>query len=224
MDPRTFYSLHRNVPTDRIACIPQESDEDTATSDSHDEWVPPRKGAKTRAEESVRLSENSASEDVENEQDTDEEVPHASTPSTSTGSSERESWLRTQKPPIKWRSYRKDAVCNYPVWVEPQGLDVNKTKSPYEYFTDTIDDDILDKIVEESNLYAVQKDPNQPLQLKRKELQDFISICLHMSTLRLSGTRKYWSTEIRVLQIAGTMSRNRFEKIKQNLHFNDNTK
>lgn len=53
----------------------QESDEDTTMSDS-DERVSPQKGAKTQAEESVCLSENSASKHEENEQVTDEEVLH----------------------------------------------------------------------------------------------------------------------------------------------------
>jgi len=50
-------------------------------------------------------------------------------------------------------------------------------RTPIEYFRDFFDDYLLDYIVEQSNLYAIQKDPTKPLNLDRQELEQFFPLC-----------------------------------------------
>lgn len=46
----------------------------------------------------------------------------------------------------------------------------NRVFSPLDYFFMFIGEELLDLVVEESNRYSVQKNPNKPLQLTRAEL------------------------------------------------------
>lgn len=85
-------------------------------------------------------------------------------------------------------------------------------------------DDLLAKLVEESNLYAQQTDINKPLNLTTYELRQYIGIIIYMSLVRLSNTRYYWAPDVGIDIIVNCMTVNRFEKIRQFLHFNDNSK
>lgn len=46
---------------------------------------------------------------------------------------------------------------------------------PYEYVSQLFDGDMLNYIVEQFDLFPVQTNPNQPLNLTRSELQEFLS-------------------------------------------------
>ena len=85
-------------------------------------------------------------------------------------------------------------------------------------------DDIFTNIIEQSNLYCSQKNINKNLNLNRNELEQFVGMTFYMSISKLPSSRMYWGTYTRVNQVADVMSVNRFEQIKSNLHFNDNTK
>ena len=93
---------------------------------------------------------------------------------------------------------------------------------PIEYCTRFLDDDFLNNIVEESNKYAIQTNPDKPLDLTKNELEQFIGILYAMSLVKMPSTRLYWSKEFYFDKVAGVMRINRFEKIKQFLHCNDN--
>jgi hypothetical protein len=67
--------------------------------------------------------------------------------------------------------------------------------SPMTYFKGFFSDDFLDQIVHQCNLYAVQKNPNKPLNLSRVELEQWIGISLRMSLTRIGSTRQHWSSE-----------------------------
>jgi len=70
--------------------------------------------------------------------------------------------------------------------------------------------------------YAIQKNPDKPLRLTRSELEQFIGCCMYTSIFKLPRSRMYWSLNTTVESIAGIMSRQRWEQIKSNLHFNNN--
>ncbi|KAH6940765.1 hypothetical protein HPB50_006475 [Hyalomma asiaticum] len=40
--------------------------------------------------------------------------------------------------------------------------------------------------------------------------------------MKLPQTRMYWSERFRISQVADTMTKDRWEEVKQSLHFNDN--
>ena len=93
---------------------------------------------------------------------------------------------------------------------------------PIHYFQLFFSDELLDQIVEHSNLYACQVNPNRPLNLARSELKVFLGTVVYMSIFGLPRHRLYWSSATRVSQVADSMSRKRWEQIKKNLHFNNN--
>uniref|UniRef100_A0A8C9ZPR0 PiggyBac transposable element-derived protein domain-containing protein n=1 Tax=Sander lucioperca TaxID=283035 RepID=A0A8C9ZPR0_SANLU len=87
---------------------------------------------------------------------------------------------------------------------------------------DFFDSDLLDTIVEQSNLYCTQQNPNGALKLDKNELEQFIGTVVYMSVFHLSRSRMYWSSACRVPHVADVMSRDRWEEIKHFIHFNDN--
>ena len=95
-------------------------------------------------------------------------------------------------------------------------------KRPIDYFRHFIDDDILQKICDESNIYALQCNVNKPLKLTKGELEQFIGILFVMSICKMPSQRMYWRLETRYGKVADVMWSKRFEEIKKNLHFNGN--
>lgn len=91
---------------------------------------------------------------------------------------------------------------------------------PIEFYKQIINDEILDIIVEESNKYAIQNNPESPLNLTRTELEQFFGILYATSLVKMPSTRMYWSKEFYFVKVAGIMTVNRFERITKCLHFN----
>jgi hypothetical protein len=79
---------------------------------------------------------------------------------------------------------------------------------------------MIDLIVCESNRYARQS--GRDYNVTNNELRHFIGILVYMSIVQYPTTRHYWSTRLDFEPISMTMSCNRFEEIKRNLHFVDN--
>lgn len=95
-------------------------------------------------------------------------------------------------------------------------------ETPYEFFKYFFNDDVTDIIITESNRYCSQKWPEKQLHLSKTELDQFIGICSLMSVIQMTGTRRYWAPITGNALIKETMPVNKFEQIKQQLHFNDN--
>lgn len=94
--------------------------------------------------------------------------------------------------------------------------------SPLQYFRKFFSEDILEVIVEESNLYAIQWDPNKPLNLTTSELEQFLGTVVYMSLFGLPATSMFWNKATRVSKVADTMTLSRWEAIKKFLHINNN--
>ncbi|XP_047446638.1 piggyBac transposable element-derived protein 3-like [Mugil cephalus] len=109
----------------------------------------------------------------------------------------------------------------YPDWQGqlPKPVDI---LSPLQYFRGFFSEDILQIIVEESNLYSVQCDPNKPLNLTTNELEQFLGTVVYMSLFGLPATCMFWNKATRVAKVADTMTLNRWETIKKSLHINNN--
>lgn len=82
---------------------------------------------------------------------------------------------------------------------------------------------ILDNIVDQSNLYAIQNNKN--LKLTIKELYGFLGINFCMGYHKLPSYKLYWnkSEDLNVHAISKTMPRDRFREILSYIHVNDNT-
>lgn len=95
---------------------------------------------------------------------------------------------------------------------------------PVDYFCYLFHREIMEDIVRQSNLYALQSDITKPLNLTIDEMEQFIGVCFYTSIHGLPKTRQYWSPQTRVESVASMMTVNCWENIKRNLHFvnNDN--
>lgn len=102
------------------------------------------------------------------------------------------------------------------------GEDFKKLDTPYKCFEYFMDDTIIEHIVEQTNIYAAQKNIATSFSTKKLEIKQYIGILIFMSVYRYPSVRSYWS-EYAFQMIQNTMSRNRFEQIRSNIHFNDNS-
>ena len=64
-------------------------------------------------------------------------------------------------------------------------------QKPIEYFRNIITDELLLKMVEESNKYVLQIDIKKPSNLSKAELEQFLGIILLMSIVKMTGTQDY---------------------------------
>lgn len=98
----------------------------------------------------------------------------------------------------------------------------DKVKDPIDYFTFFFDDEILQLIVDQTNLYSVQRN-SESQNLSVDELKSFLGIFVYMGICTLPSISDYWAQDTRVIQVAGIMTRTRFQKIRSHLHFHDNS-
>lgn len=99
---------------------------------------------------------------------------------------------------------------------------ISRLVSPYQFFNFLFPKSIITHITVQSNLYAFQIRPNKLPNITEKEIEQFIGILLKMSILNLPSIRHHWGV-LGNSSIYNIMTVNRFEEIKQFIHFNDNT-
>lgn len=96
--------------------------------------------------------------------------------------------------------------------------------TPFQFFSYFFDEEILNFLVDESNKYAFQNNPNFAEPVTVPELRKFLGIIIFTSVYHYPSVRSYWSNKVKFDPIAQTMNRNRFDKIRQMFHMNDNNK
>lgn len=137
--------------------------------------------------------------------------------------------LRDQR--ISWKAgkdndYVTGSVNNPPPFLGQHTINIDK-ENPSEFFAYFFSEELIDKIVFESNRYAMQKN-KENFKLTNKELKVFFGINLIMTYIHYPRLRMYWSSNLalRCSCIADAMTVNRFEDIRRYLHFtnNDHTK
>lgn len=97
-------------------------------------------------------------------------------------------------------------------------------ETSYDFFKYFFTDDVSNLIIEESNRYNAQKWPEKQRKLSKTELNQYIGICTMMSVIQMPNLRRYWAPITGNDLIKETMPFNKFEQIKQQLHFNNNEK
>lgn len=161
--------------------------------------------------------------DQENDEDIAEDTEVASTVNTnSEDTPDTNCEIQANIVDRKWR--KKDCTKHDTIYSIRDGANADifaACNSPTDVFI-TLLEPALDNIVYQSNLYAVQND--RILNLKKSELLAFVGLNLFMGYHILPSWKHYWSTseDLGVPYAANVMPRNRFEKILQNLHVNDN--
>jgi len=150
------------------------------------------------------------------------------TPSTSTPFIQRQisKKIKPSANNIIWNAEKDNAFSNtVPIFTGIHQVNLKLEKSePIDVFSQFFTAELLDYIVYQSNLYAMQQDISSPLNLTRGELMIFLGINIIMTYIRYPRVRMYWSQDpgLRCSMVADSMSVNRFEKIRRNLHFADN--
>ncbi|KAE9522457.1 hypothetical protein AGLY_017118 [Aphis glycines] len=124
---------------------------------------------------------------------------------------------------LKWKKGSLVTPSACLTFIEPTlPHDLHLLETPLDFFAYFFTDELLTKIKEETELYAVQKNPNKPVTLSINEIKRYLGICIYASVLHVPKIRDYWSAELGYPMIFNAMSRNRFELIKSVLHFNNN--
>lgn len=213
-----------------MACLPSDS-EDENLNDSDEEYIPPKRNSKHGVPSSGDDSDSSVSEDDEPARATTSKEKASNGEESDTSESEDDEPVLSataSKEKPKWNKVNDDEN-NLPIpeFKLPEKSDDDEEDEPeigrpIHYFQLFFSDDLLDKITEQSNLYACQVDPNKPLNLTRTELEVFIGSILYMSIFGLPRHRLYWNKSCRIPQVADSISRKRWEQIKANIHFNNN--
>ena len=99
--------------------------------------------------------------------------------------------------------------------------------SPMKYFKLFVNNELIDHITFQSNLYATQLSQQNCRRafksFTKSEIKSTIGIILLMGIYKLPNCRTYWAPYSKVSIIADTMPRNCFEEILRHLHYNDNS-
>ena len=130
---------------------------------------------------------------------------------------------RKKKARIQWNHLNAGSNEKAPpIYEENLTLDDEALLLPVDYFRRFFPGEILGEIAHQSNLYALQKNPNKALNLTISELEQWLGISMRMSLCKLSNTRHHWSADTIDESISSIMSRQRWEDIKTNFHLVDN--
>ena len=229
MDSRVFYSQKNKY---KVRVPPEYESEDSELSDSDDDpvYTPPQKNSDSSDDDMPETSADSCEPDLANENDDAQDPTDASAviaeqraSSAASTSSSCSSSANLSRQPI-WKNVNPEDVSTQikvPTWkgTLPPSTNINR---PLGYFMLFFQEVLMNLIVEQSNLFAVQSNLNKPLCLTRHELEQFIGCCMLMSIFKLPRSRMYWAAFTRIQQIADIMTRDRWEAIKRNLHFNNN--
>lgn len=213
--PSIFYGKRPTKPTQIITKVienPEDSDDPLLSDSDEDDEIPAY---------NLEVTQEDPNDNYQNdhsEWDTEDELPLADISNQRNMKKPKTKEKRT----VTWKSGKARQIRPILPWKGqlPSGPEVIGT--PLSYFRKFIDKDILEHIVEQSNLYALQSDLARPLALSMQELERFIGITFLMSIYGLPRTRMFWQQETQVSKIVESMSRNRWEQIKAKIHFNDN--
>ena len=83
--------------------------------------------------------------------------------------------------------------------------------TPLNYFKIFWSDDIINLLVEQTNLYSVQQ-TGSSINTNKSEIEQFIGIQMLMSIVSLPAYYMYWAVDTKYSPIADIMSINRYKK------------
>ncbi|KAI4467853.1 transposase is4 [Holotrichia oblita] len=114
-----------------------------------------------------------------------------------------------QTPPINW--------CQMKYSTDPEVL------SPAKYFLQYFPDTLINKMVDMTNLFAVQNNIHNFPATNNNEIKKLIGIHITMGNLHFPRVKLYWDAKLGISIISENMTGNRFFKLRQCLCFVDNT-
>ena len=98
----------------------------------------------------------------------------------------------------------------------------NEVKQPIEYLTQFFADEAWHMVCDETNHYAVLTDGTE-LKCTESEIKSYVGILLYLAVIRVPTYRMAWAPNFKFTSIAAALPRTRFEKIKKQFHFNNNS-
>ncbi|XP_046970709.1 piggyBac transposable element-derived protein 4-like [Vanessa cardui] len=115
---------------------------------------------------------------------------------------------------INWPSFHRE--------MQVKKLYTNRSQ-PLDYFIDYFPEDLIDVIVENTNIYAHHKNAKSWKNVTKEEIKAYFGMIILMSINPLSDITTYWPTDefYRNPVISKTMPLKRFKKITQNLHISN---
>ena len=99
---------------------------------------------------------------------------------------------------------------------------IRQLQDQYEFCKYFFDDDLIDKLVNESIRYSKSKYAGKPYICSKNDICKYLRICILSSVSSVLKIRMLWNATIGIDIVWDTMSVTRFEEIRTNLHFNEN--
>ncbi|XP_040061887.1 piggyBac transposable element-derived protein 3-like [Ixodes scapularis] len=141
------------------------------------------------------------------------ELPHKPSANSSNGKKTKQ-----KKSSRIWK--KKDLAiedCSWKVKLSEPPEDV---LSPFECFSMFFDNEMIDALHYQTNLYSTQRNGNC-ISVTHEEMRKYLSILVISGIVRMPHFRMFWHSGTRFAPVADVMS-NRFEAIHQCLYMNDN--
>ncbi|XP_065642334.1 piggyBac transposable element-derived protein 2-like [Hydra vulgaris] len=158
-------------------------------------------------------TDNCAAADVDDNHDDDDDGDDDDIPLAALKKKHEYQWVKKDLN----SDYIDTSLC------EHQFKDIpDKISSPFQYFKYFFTDELLQLIVENTNLYSTQKS-GKCINTALDEISMLIGMQMLMGLVKLPAYSSFWSTSLRYPLIADNMPRNRYKLLRQNLHFVDNT-
>lgn len=188
--------------------------------------IPPDEAGDTEEENDASPDEEVADADAHS----DETEPYSDEGLSASEPSDDESGTARTSARIRWKKQKRPTL---PIKFQLQsGADMDSfaaCDTALDYFLTMIDEILIARLVDESNLYAMQRFVNQGgravVPVTRDEILTFIGITLMMGYHKLPSYTNYWSDleDMGVDCIRTSMSRNRYSQILSILHVKDNS-
>jgi len=125
-----------------------------------------------------------------------------------------------------WKKHRRHTVnVNFDSIQIMPAFPIDGQEQPVDFFRRFVDDDIIQLLVCQTNLYAKQMKLKHWNDTDESEIKSFVGMLIAMGLHDLPRTELYWSSArlFRVTPIAHIMPVKRFKKIRQAIHVNDNS-
>jgi hypothetical protein len=131
-------------------------------------------------------------------------------------------YMKKEKKEVDWKwkkqdLERVDSACDVTFTT------AENIETPFEYFKQFFDDDIINNLIDQTYRYSTQKNGTS-INTNFSEMYNFLGINIISGIVQMPSYRMFWANETRYPVVADVMPRNRIEKLKSNLHINDNSK
>lgn len=130
----------------------------------------------------------------------------------------------TQKKNIRWthREVLEPLASN---WEPPSNENFSEDTEilePLEYFKRYIPENLMKQMLDNTNIYALQNENGRFTPTNLQEIEIFIGLHLIMGCLKFPRISLYWDNTLGISVFQNSMTRNRFYKLRMNLHLVNN--